>query len=438
MTTPAARNQNDTIQFANAFARLESVFRSIADGIVVADHDGNFVLFNPAAERILGIGDMKIAPNQWAKTYGFHLPDGDTECPADQLPLTRAMNGQEVEHEEFIIKNQQLTRPTWISACATPIRESNGNISGGVAVFHDITDRKRTECELERYAEQLESINQMLEMTSRTDDLTGLLGRRAFDQELAINIALAEQNNAPLCLLLLDVDRFKLINDTFGHLAGDAVLKGLADTIESSFSSPSVMARFGGEEFAIILPDTNVKDAIRAAEELRIAIQKKHFPFEQKNLRITSSLGIATWCQGNDVNEMFHRADIALYAAKESGRNCACFYDGENCDLVSSSESAKPPAQITENRRAWTRAKVHQQLQEVQLVIGDVAHRATVFDESAGGMGILVEAAAGFTLGYDLKIIRNDEIIHASIRHMRIFSEGMWHIGIEFDNPQAR
>ena len=134
-------------------AYLRAVFESVGDGLMVADAKCRIVLFNKAAEVIFGIGQTDAEPEAWPEVYGIYLSDGRTPCPAVELPLVRAVQGEPVDHAELLIRNAFLVEPVWVACRATPIIDHNGALQGGVMVFHDITARKRAEEEF-RLSEQ--------------------------------------------------------------------------------------------------------------------------------------------------------------------------------------------------------------------------------------------------------------------------------------------
>ena len=154
------------------------------------------------------------------------------------------------------------------------------------------------------------------------DGLTGLYNRRAFDDELRRALAREDRQKGRLGLVLLDIDHFKKLNDTFGHPAGDAVLRHTAHVIERHLRRGDEAARFGGEEFAIILPGADEAGAARLAERVRAAVEKAQLVFEGARLSVTISLGTAVWpADGKDEETLIAAADRALYAAKQAGRN---------------------------------------------------------------------------------------------------------------------
>lgn len=137
---------------------LESVLRSIADGVVVANERAEFLLWNPAAERIVGLGATDTQTHQWTSVYGLYLTDGKTPHPTETLPLTRAIQGETVENYELCVRNPQRTEPAMISVNGMPLQDPTGRVSGGVIVFRDVTEVKRAEAEIRAKNEDLETL----------------------------------------------------------------------------------------------------------------------------------------------------------------------------------------------------------------------------------------------------------------------------------------
>jgi len=170
-----------------------------------------------------------------------------------------------------------------------------------------------------RRLHQLEKHLQSALTNSMTDPLTGLYNRFFLQTELERNIKIAARYQRTFCLLFADVDHFKQINDTWGHLAGDAILRELAHLMRSSLRGSDSVIRYGGEEFVFILPEATIKDAGTLAEKLRRQVEKYAFPGAGNT--VTISIGVTAWARGDDATEILARADQALYRAKQSGRN---------------------------------------------------------------------------------------------------------------------
>ena len=156
---------------------------------------------------------------------------------------------------------------------------------------------------------------------AQRDALTGIPNRAAYDERIVSEIARRNRHNRPLSLAVLDIDKFKGVNDNFGHKAGDKVLKNVAEICVTDVRTSDFMARYGGEEFVLLLPETALDDARIVAEKLRESIAEKRFTYNGERVPITISIGIAEFGPRESADDVFQRADNALYAAKERGRN---------------------------------------------------------------------------------------------------------------------
>ncbi len=181
----------------------------------------------------------------------------------------------------------------------------------------EIERRERQAHKARQDAALLQS-NAKWEAMATQDGLTGLKNRRAFDERLQAEFQRATQENTSLSLMLLDVDKFKHFNDTFGHPAGDEVLKRVAGLLQSGTRSSGFVARYGGEEFVVLLPDTGLEDALVTAERLRASIEGAYWPQRE----VTASIGVASWSQEMTTTaQLVSAADGALYESKGAGRN---------------------------------------------------------------------------------------------------------------------
>ena len=168
---------------------------------------------------------------------------------------------------------------------------------------------------------ELHAKSELLSRQSREDSLTGLANRRCFDEHLQADVQRAERYGAPLSLVLLDLDHFKSINDSVGHAAGDEVLRTVAAIMKSQARATDLVARIGGEEFALVLPEQSVDGAYRAADLVRAAIAAHDFSAICPGQSVTLSAGVACWAKGETCDELQRRADQAMYQAKADGRN---------------------------------------------------------------------------------------------------------------------
>jgi diguanylate cyclase len=183
------------------------------------------------------------------------------------------------------------------------------------------TELKNSSREVGKLKAQLDEVRK----ESLTDGLTGIANRRAFDHELQRAIADAQAMNDPVTLLMCDIDRFKLFNDTWGHQTGDQVLRLVANCISENVKGRDTAARFGGEEFAVILPQTTLKDGVKLANQVRASVEGKKLVKKSTGDilgRITISIGVAQYAEGETPAELVRRADACLYKAKNFGRNC--------------------------------------------------------------------------------------------------------------------
>jgi len=220
--------------------------------------------------------------------------------------------------ERGFIKDHPLSlrhvsgRVTDVLCNAAIFRDAKGSIAGAFAIARDITERKKLERELERQA--------------HIDLLTGLDNRRFFMELAEQELARARRHNEPLSLLMMDLDHFKAVNDTYGHPAGDTVLQKLADVCRSTFREIDIVGRLGGEEFAALLPETAPQQAVEVAERLRHAVERAEARLEDgKVLHFTVSIGVArVEAEDEKINGALKRADAALYQAKSGGRNRVC------------------------------------------------------------------------------------------------------------------
>ncbi len=176
--------------------------------------------------------------------------------------------------------------------------------------------------ELRQAHAQLERQAAELERLSNLDGLTGLANRRSLDGRIDVEVARARRNGTELALLMLDIDHFKAINDRFSHTIGDEVLKRLALLLRSAIRDVDVAARFGGEEFVLLLPDTEHSGALAVAEKVRASIENAGWGSVHPELRVTVSIGAASLRVGEDASTVLARADAMLYRAKQAGRNC--------------------------------------------------------------------------------------------------------------------
>jgi two-component system cell cycle response regulator len=189
---------------------------------------------------------------------------------------------------------------------------------------NELVARVRTQLRKKRYADRLRHNVQLSLEMAITDQLTGLHNRRYMSRHLDNLVETAKKSGKPIAFVIMDIDYFKAVNDTYGHDIGDEVLKEFASRIAANVRGIDLACRYGGEEFVVVMPDTDVSFAMQVSERLRKSIETTPFPIsrEPKKLSLTISIGIAgSEGEGDSANALLHRADQALYRAKRTGRN---------------------------------------------------------------------------------------------------------------------
>ena len=171
------------------------------------------------------------------------------------------------------------------------------------------------------YQSQLMDFNVRLDLMARTDLLTGLSGRWEMANCLDIEKSRSERHNSTFSIILADVDQFKSINDSLGHLAGDRVLREIAARINSNCRAEDISARWGGDEFMLLLPETNLRHAAIVAEKIARSVSEAPIIWEQQDIRVSMSFGVGEYKAGNSINQLIQEVDNSLYAAKKAGRN---------------------------------------------------------------------------------------------------------------------
>lgn len=181
--------------------------------------------------------------------------------------------------------------------------------------------------QLENAARDIEDLHHELrrqEELTHKDELTGLYNRRAFNGRLKEEVDRSRRSKAPLAMIMLDLDDFKSVNDDFGHLVGDRLLQKTAKVILNSVRLYDFTARFGGEEFAVICPETNLAEAVLAAERIREAMSKTNLAVKGRKLKVTTSLGVTVLRRNDEIRDFLERVDKLLYRAKQQGKNRVC------------------------------------------------------------------------------------------------------------------
>ena len=306
--------------------KYRSIYINSTEGIFQTVREGRFVSANPAFARILGYGSpaQMMAEITDIARHLYHRSE-DRDALLSALEAVGAVCGFETP------LRRRDGSAVWVSVNIHHARNTQGEIilEGSI---HDITERRAAEQrlldynevlefqkrEMEKANDELERVNARLEALATQDGLTGLKNHRAFQDRLADEVARARRYDAPLSLVMLDVDHFKLYNDTFGHPAGDQVLLKVAEKLREAVRESDYAARYGGEEFVLILPQTDTDGAVQIAERCRVALEEADW----QHRAVTASLGVASLlpCHRDGVS-LLTDADRLLYEAKTRGRN---------------------------------------------------------------------------------------------------------------------
>ncbi|MTV39751.1 sensor domain-containing diguanylate cyclase [Duganella radicis] len=292
-------------QLRNTDAWLHAIMTNIADyALVSLDQRGRIAAWNDSIGRVTGHGREAVG-----QPYALFSPEEAT-TPMRQLDRLREADDNGWSLDEGMRRRADGSQ-FWASAMIAPLPGRLEGESGEPAycmIIRDISDKRE--------------ISQSLRQAAYCDHLTGLSNRRAFFESAELELARNKKAPRPISLIMLDADHFKAINDSYGHPAGDAVLCRLAATMRAVCRQVDVLARIGGEEFAVLLPSVGLEDALAVAERLRAQVQRNPVVYQRQRIPCTVSLGVAVMDESTTGFEsLLARADQALYQAKRRGRN---------------------------------------------------------------------------------------------------------------------
>ena len=292
--------------------KLRVTLESIGDGVITADAAGNVTFMNPMAEEMTG----------WVAAQAIGRPVSEVFVVVDEAtgekvrdPVAEALKGERLYYldEDAVLVNHIGERRA-VRDSAAPVRTPEGELLGAVLVFQDVTRAR----ELQR----------ALAHSAMHDSLTGLANRGAFERALAEAVEQSRREMREHALCFVDLDRFKIVNDSAGHAAGDALLRQIAHALRRACRSQDFAARIGGDEFAVLLADCSVSGAGRAAQQIIDAIAAVRFTWMGRTYEIGASVGITgITAHSQTVGELMSQADAACYAAKSAGRNRVVVYD---------------------------------------------------------------------------------------------------------------
>ncbi len=286
--------------------RLRTLINNMHEVLFELDHEGRITFINPA----------------WQSITGFTIDDS-LGCPMSSFVDAETSGGvfapehlatMEARNQEILLKNADGDS-VWVTLDADAQISANGGFTGIIGTFGDINESVELNRMLSKYQEELYHL-------SVTDPLTGLYNRRHFDAQFDIMLSDHLKQGRPLCLLLIDIDGFKFINDTYGHPFGDEVLRSVSKLLRQLVRRNDYIARLAGDEFAMVLKNTNIRDATRIAHKLHDNINHAQIRLPVGHIQIQTSIGVAEApTHGDNGHDLISSADVALYQGKRAGRN---------------------------------------------------------------------------------------------------------------------
>ena len=314
-----ARAEKSEIELSHQKEQAEVTLRSITDSVITVDLDGVIQYINPAAEMLFNVKNKDVHYLQLADLVRI-VSDATGENIED--PLARCFEKEQTvhlpEHSSLIAGNNKIVA---VEASVAPMKNNEGNVIGAVMVIQDVSHTRK--------------LTRQLSYQASHDMLTGLYNRLKFEEyleEALLNVR-EEQRTHSLCYL--DLDQFKLVNDTCGHVAGDELLRQLPDLFHKVLRSGDIVARLGGDEFGILLENCELSQATVIADKIRQEIKDFRFLWEDKVFTIGVSIGVVGIDKNTtEMSKVMSSADLACYAAKDTGRNRVHVYEHSD-ELVS-------------------------------------------------------------------------------------------------------
>ncbi len=299
--------------------RAQITLDSIGDAVITTNAAGKIDYMNPVAEALTG----------WTRERVWNVPISDvfrisseTGARAIQDPALHCLSSDcdRIQGQDVFLINRTNEKIS-IEFSATPIRNAAGKVSGAVIVFRDVSEQRKLKVQLAYQATH--------------DPLTHLANRREFEFRLEKLLLSAKERNEHHAALYIDLDQFKLINDTCGHTAGDELLRQLSGILAQKVRDTDTVARLGGDEFGVLVERCSLEQARRLAHDIRGAIEQFRFLWQGKDFEIAASIGVvAISPESENIGEVLSSADLACYAAKERGRNRVHAYEKSDQELA--------------------------------------------------------------------------------------------------------
>lgn len=302
--------------------RVQSIaLRSAASGVVITSREGIITWVNPAVCKMSGYSREELLGQRPSI-----LKSGEHDA-AFYADLWSTVTAGRTWHGDIINRTKEGTLYHEEQTIA-PVPGKNGEITHFIAIKQDVTQRviaeqrlRATRDELAQRVAEVEGLHARLREQAIRDPLTGLFNRRYLDETLPRELANARRDGGAVTLAVLDVDHFKVVNDTHGHAQGDRLLTQMGHILTTRSRAGDVACRFGGEEFVVVLLGASLTNSIRRADDWRQAFAEVTLEGPSGAVRATCSIGVAAWTPPENAGDLFARADAALYEAKNGGRN---------------------------------------------------------------------------------------------------------------------
>ncbi len=311
--------KNKIMESERARLSLEHVIEGMGDGVIVIDRDYNILQANSAAAAPLGLDRADMVGRKCYET--IHRKQSPCMAPHITCPLPLVFEKDVAPVKVLHTHVDSQGEEHHIEITASPVKDSRGTTFAMVETCRDIMDNKSDD-ELVKLVKRLNEAQTHLKHMAITDELTGLRNRRYIVERLEEEFQRAGRSGRPLSLIMLDIDHFKQINDAYGHLFGDVVLRVVAARIKSTLRKHDLVGRVGGEEFLVVCPDSSLDDTVKVAERIGKLINEEVIGDGIHEVKVALSSGVTT-IKPEDASSdrLFSRADTALYKAKEAGRN---------------------------------------------------------------------------------------------------------------------
>jgi diguanylate cyclase (GGDEF)-like protein/PAS domain S-box-containing protein len=312
---------------------------SIGEGVITTDADGRAEYLNPVAESLTGWANDEAQGRPLSEI--FQILRDDTREPV-QDPALRCFEEQcVVDRTDHILLVSQSGKEYAIEYSVAPIRDAGGSVRGTVLAFKDVTERRR--------------LDQQVTYAATHDVLTGLVNRSEFELRLDRALSAFLKRGTPSVLCYIDLDQFKVVNDTAGHTAGDEMLKQIAALLAEGVRSRDTLARLGGDEFGLVLENCSVGDALRVCDALIGMLGDFRFTWGNRRFGVGASIGLAPFTlDGAERSILTSRADMACFAAKDMGRNRLYVYHPQDSELM---RRHREIMQVAELREALEQAR---------------------------------------------------------------------------------